>query len=75
VLTRLALVGVALLSSAPAAHAAFLLDAGTEQTVTMSHLPGWVQVASSAGTLFTTATGSQRVQGDRLPRAMHSCEC
>jgi hypothetical protein len=46
---------------APAAHAAMLIDAGTElaaaETLDLSHVPGWVQVTEKSATLYAADDG------------------
>jgi hypothetical protein len=60
------------LLGAPAAQAGFLIDSGDEpatgETVQMSHLPTWVQVATAGAVLYASDTGNQAATADRLPR-------
>jgi hypothetical protein len=66
------LVSAVSLFSANAAHARTLFDAGvtdvaTAETVPMSHLPTWVQVARASAPLYSSDAGS-RLAASQLPR-------
>src|SRR5215216_5462834 len=56
---------------APAAHAAFLFDIGSEaevgETIEMHHVPAWVQVVVADAPLFAADTGNAQA-GPRLQR-------
>lgn len=61
----MAVVATASLFVAPAAHAAFLFDVGTEaeqgETLELHHLPTWVQVVVPSAVLYSNDTGRQQV--------------